>query len=129
MPWSKDSIQQYLERYGKALGAGDLQTVVDCWEVPALVLSDQGARAVSTVEEIEQFFGAAIEWYHAQGLVVTRPDDVRVEALGQQLVSVDVRWSALDASGAEKGSERSRYVLSIAEDGLPRIRVAISMTV
>jgi hypothetical protein len=61
--------------------------------------------------------------------VVTRPDDVRVEALGQQLVSVDVRWSALDASGAEKGSERSRYVLSIAEDGLPRIRVAISVTV
>jgi hypothetical protein len=129
MIWTEESIRSNLERYGEALGTGDLPTIVNSWEVPALVLSDEGARAVSTAAEIEQFFGASVAWYRAQGLVATRPHDVRIEALGQRLVSVDVRWSALDASGAEKGFERSRYILSIGEDGSPRIRVAISVTV
>ena len=129
MTWTEDDIRRYLELYGEAMGAGDLPTIVSCWEVPALVLSDEGAHAVSTATEIEQFFSAAVAWYHAQGLVTTRPVDVQIEALGQRLISVDVRWPAFDASGAEKTSERSRYILSVGEDGLPRIRVAISVTV
>jgi hypothetical protein len=39
-------IREFLERYGRAVSAGDLQKIAACWEVPALVLGDQEAVAV-----------------------------------------------------------------------------------
>jgi hypothetical protein len=123
------TVRDFLERYGQALGAGDLEAVATCWEVPAMVLSDQGARPVLEIAEVEQFFAGAVEWYRSQGLVATRPQLLHVQALGQRLVSTDVRWSTLNAAGLEVASEKSRYILSLGEDGLPRIRVAITITV
>ena len=38
------------------------------WAVPALVLGDPMARPVSTLLEVEQFFGGAKEQYHARGI-------------------------------------------------------------
>ena len=122
-------VRSFLERYGAALGAGDLPAVAACWEIPALVLSDQGAHPVAELAEVEQFFGGAVEWYRSQGLVATRPQLLNVQALGQRLVSTDVRWSTLNSAGLEVASEISRYILSLGDDGLPRIRVAISITV
>ena len=43
----REKISRLLERYGAALGSGDTQTIADCWAVPALVLADQGAIAVT----------------------------------------------------------------------------------
>lgn len=127
MPPIDDAVRAFLDRYGCALSAGDLPAIVACWEVPALVLSDQGARAVLEVAEIEGFFAAAVEWYHAQGMAATRPKDARVEPLSERLISVDVTWHATNAAGETVSAERSRYVLSIADDGSPRVRVAIAL--
>ena len=123
----EETIRAFLDRYGQALSTGDLPAIVACWEVPALVLSDQGARAVSEVAEIEGFFAGAVQWYRAQGMVATRPEDVRVEPLSARLASVDVTWSAQNAAGETVSAERSRYILSIADDGAPRVRVAVSL--
>jgi hypothetical protein len=124
----RDDIQGFLDRLGQAISTGDIQAVARCWEVPALVLSDQGAMAIAAVEEIERFFAQAAEYYRGQGLVATRPEIDRVEALGERLCSVNVRWPAFDASGREQTSEHSQYLMRLDDDGQPRIRVAVTLS-
>jgi len=123
-----DQISQLLEQLGQALSAGDLHKAAACWGVPALVLSDEAAMAVSDRSEIEEFFSQAADWYHLQGIVSTRPEIERVDSLSEKLASVDVRWPSFDASGKEKSSERSHYVVQLAEDGQLYIRVALART-
>ena len=122
-------VCSFLEGYGQALSSGDLPGIMKCWEVPALVLSDQGARAVIEAGEVEQFFAGAVEWYRTQGVVATKPSSMEIKRLSERLVSVDVRWSVLDTSGAESTGEHSYYILSISDDGLLRIRVAIALAI
>lgn len=123
-----DQISQLLEQLGQALSAGDLHKASTCWGVPALVLSDDGATAVSDTREIEEFFSQAADWYHLQGIVSTRPEIERVDMLSEKLAAVDVRWPSFDASGKEKSSERSHYIVQFAEDGQVHIRVALAKT-
>jgi len=113
----EDEIRRFFERYGQVISTGDLGAVMDFWEVPALVLSDQGAAAVSDAAEIERFFTQALEWYRSRGLVTTRPEIERVEQLSDKNTSVDVRWPTYDEDGVEKWSERSHYILSTGNDG------------
>jgi hypothetical protein len=125
---NEDQIKRFLERYGQALSAGDLAGIAGCWAVPSLVLSDQGAIPVVDSAEVERFFAQAVEAYHSQGLVATRPELERTERLTEQLTAVDVRWLSFDEAGEEQSSERSHYILWLAEDGQPRIRVALTRT-
>ena len=129
MPTSfgQESVRDFLDEYGRALSQGDLASIVRCWAVPALVLSDQGARLVLASTEIEEFFNQAVSWYHGQGIAETRPAKIEIEVLGDRLFEVDALWLSFDAEGVERSSERSRYILLLAEDGRPRIRVAISV--
>jgi hypothetical protein len=123
----EDLITRFLHRYGQAISDGDMRAVSRCWEVPAVVLSDQDSIAVAQADEIENFFGQAVEWYRSRGLVATRPQLEAVKPLSDRLTSVDVRWSTLDATGEERSFERSHYILWRGEDGEPRIRVALTM--
>jgi len=121
-------VRPFLEALGKALSEGDAAGVARSWEVPAFVLSDEGVLALSNPGEIEAFFAQAIRWYRARGLVATRPEIESLEALGERLCSVDVRWLAFDAEALEKTSERSRYILRTNDDDEIRIRVALTLT-
>jgi hypothetical protein len=123
---NNEQIEAFLERYGQAISTGDLPTIVDCWSVPALVLSDQGAMPVSDPSEVEHFFAQAVQAYHAHGLMSTRPALRRVDALSAKLVAVEVDWPAFDAGGNEQARERSYYIVAEGEDGQPRIRVALT---
>jgi len=125
---NEDKIRDVLERIGVALSTSNLQALSNCWEVPALVLSDEGAIAVTEVSEIEKFFAQATEWYHSQGIRSTKAELERVEALSESLAAVDVRWPSFDASGAEKYSEHSHYIIQVGNDGQARIRVALTRT-
>jgi hypothetical protein len=121
-----DQISQLLEQLGQALSAGDLHKAAACWGVPALVLSDEAATAVSDRSEIEEFFSQAADWYHLQGIASTKPEIERVDRLSEKLTAVDVRWPSFDASGKEQSSERSHYIVQLAEDGQVYIRVALA---
>lgn len=121
-----DTIRSFLERYGAALSAGDLDGVADCWALPALVVSDDGAVEVTDTEQIRTFFGQAVAWYRSRGIVATRPQIERTEPLSDRLVSVDARWPTFDADGSEVSSERSRYVLRVVDDGSLGIHAAIT---
>lgn len=129
MPTIDNVVHSFLEGYGQALSTGNLPGIVNCWEVPALVLSDQGARAVIETAEIEQFFAGAVEWYHAQGVVATKPSLLEINRLSERLVFVDTCWSVIDATGEERPGEHSNYILSISDDGQSHIRVAIALAV
>lgn len=118
----KDRIRQLLERLGQAISSGDLKGVSTCWTFPAMFLSEAGAS------QLEQLMAQATEAYRKQGIASTRPDLEQVEPLSESLVSVDVRWPSYDASGNEKASERSHYILYLGQDGQPRIGVALTRT-
>jgi hypothetical protein len=124
----REVIHAFLERYGRAITSGDLDAAAACWAVPALVLADEGAVLVESREEVGAFFARALAAYRSEGLVETRPEIDRVEPLSDRLVSVDVRWPAFDAAGAERASERSRYVVRLDADGGPQIQVAVTLT-
>jgi hypothetical protein len=64
-----DQVRQSLERYGQALSTGDLASITGCWEVPGLVLADDGAVAVSDQGQPEGFFARALGGYQSQGLM------------------------------------------------------------
>lgn len=81
---------------------------------------------IAAREEIEAAFDGAAERYRAQGLVADRPTLVTSEALGERLVSVDVRWDYLDEEGRSAQQNGYRYLLRL-EDGeaSPEIQVVI----
>ena len=123
-----DKITRLLERLGRTLSAGDLRGVSSCFELPALFLSDDGATILADASQLEKLFAQATEWYRARGLVSTKPELERVDVLSQKLAAVDVRWPAFDASGQEKSSERSHYIVRLGTDGQVYIRVALTRT-
>jgi hypothetical protein len=115
-----------LEHYGEALGAGDLDAIAGSWDIPSLVLSDQGSIAVTERQQVKDFFAQAVQWYKTQGYASTHPQVEQVYNLSPRLAMCDVLWPMLDASGTEKGRERASYVLRLGEDGKLRIVVAFT---
>jgi hypothetical protein len=126
---NQDQIKKFLKRMGNAVSAGDLSEISKCFALPALVLMEDGALAISQAAEIEKFFGQAVAQYRSQGILTTKAELEHSERLSQRLSAVDVRWPGFDAASIEKYSERSHYLLWLDDDGQPRIRVALSRTV
>jgi hypothetical protein len=120
------AVQRLLDRLGDALTRGDATQAAACWQVPALVLSDEGSLAIDDIAAIVAFFESSIPWYREQGVVTVRPDLLHVDPLSGRLAAVDVRWPGFDAEGGEVWSETSHYVLSLEDDGDYRVRVALT---
>lgn len=122
-------LKSFLERYGKALSAGDAKEIAKCWGIPALVLSNEGALAVSDAAEVERFFSGAVEYYRSQGLVAARPELERVDLLSERIAAVTVLWHAIDKDGAEQPGDHSYYILHLGDDGEPQIRTTATLPV
>jgi ketosteroid isomerase-like protein len=120
-----DEIQQLLNSMARAVVAGDGRTVAEMWEVPALVLSDEGAMPVNRQDEFEAFFGGAKAQYNARGIMDTRAEIVRIEWATRRLATVQVRWPHLDADGKICGSETSTYVIRRNDKDELKLRVAV----
>jgi hypothetical protein len=120
-----EEVQEFLARLASALTQGDGKTVATMWSVPALVLSDEGARAVSSLSEVEEFFGAAKGQYNAQGIMDTSPDIVELNWLTSRIVLAEVRWPHLDKRGKEVGEEYSTYALRRDRDGTFKVNAVI----
>ena len=130
MSISAEDVEQFLVAYGDALSAGDLDALADAYELPGLVMSDQGSQPVTDRQQVVDFFAAARAQYEEQGLAGTRPEHVSIEHLSEQLCTADVRWIGGDADGrATRYKEYSFYVLRQSvggpDDGTLRIQVAV----
>ena len=120
-----ERLRRFLVRYGEALSAGDLKAISSCYAVPSLVLSDEGSVPIASRDEIEAAFDGAAERYRAQGLVAVRPTLLASEALGERLISADVRWDYLDEQGRSAQQNSYRYVLRLEDEASPKIQVVI----
>ena len=127
MASDEDAVRAMLQRFARAFTTGDGPGAAACWEVPALVVADEGSRAVATLDEVAAFFGGAKDQYHAQGITGTRVDMQRIEWHTSRLGSVRVRWPYLDGEGRELGkAEESVYLLRVTE-GEPKICAAMML--
>jgi hypothetical protein len=124
----KAKTEQLLERLGQALSAGDLKGISNCWAFPALFLSDDDTIVLASASQLEQIVAQAREWYRKQDIASTKPELERVDLLSENLISVDVRWPSYDASGKEKASERSHYILQLGNDEQMHIRLGLTRT-
>jgi hypothetical protein len=88
-------------------------------------LSDEGSVPIASREEIEAAFDGAAERYRAQGLVAVRPTLLASEALGERLISADVRWDYLDEQGRSAQQNSYRYVLRLEDEASPKIQIVI----
>jgi hypothetical protein len=120
-----EGVRALFDRLGRALGAADGEAIARLWDVPALVVADQGMHAVSSLGEVEQFFALAAAQYRSRGIRETRPDIVRLDWATGRLVIVRVRWPFLDEDGQEMGEETTTYTLRQGDDGELRICVAV----
>jgi hypothetical protein len=104
-------VHAYLESFARALTAGDSRALAAMWDVPAVVVSDQGLHAVASVDEVEAFFAGAKQQYNERGITDTRPDVVGLDWATDRIAIVTVRWPYLDEKGREMGAESSTYTL------------------
>lgn len=124
----EQGLQSMLEIFARAFTRGDGKTAATCWEVPALIVAEQGTKAVATLAEVEDFYGGAAKQYNDMGITDTRPEVQSVTWMTDRLASVHVRWPYLDAKGqARPDSEASTYVMRFGDDGRPRINVVVMM--
>ena len=118
-------LKEFFDRYCRAVTAGDLPALVAAWEIPAFVLSDIGAHAVDSPDDIAKFFAGAKAQYTSRGIVDTRADIVRSEWSSDRIAIVSVRWPLIDRNAREIGYEGSTYTLCRDDSGTLRIRVAV----
>ena len=122
---NQSEIQEILDRLAEAVTEGDGKTVAKLWAVPALVLGDTMARPVSTLLEVEQFFGGAKAQYNARGIADTRAEIAELRWPTPRIAIAEVRWPWLDAAGIEKGDEVSTYVFRRDDAGKLKIQAVI----
>lgn len=122
---NESEVQEILDRLAEAVTEGNGKAVAKLWAVPALVLGDTMARPVSTLLEVEQFFGGAKEQYNARGIADTRAEIVELHWPTPRIAIAEVRWPWLDATGVEKGDEVSSYVFRRNDAGKLRIQAVI----
>jgi hypothetical protein len=121
----RDSVQHFLDDFAHALVAGDGKAITKLWEVPAYVIGDDGSMLVTSLDQVEQFYGQAKAQYNDRGITATHPDLQRVDWVTNRICIVDVRWPWIDADNNEVGEESSLYVLRRDDNGELKLRVAL----
>ncbi len=119
---SHREVQEFLDGLSRSLIAGDGDAIADMYEVPALIISEDGVQAFGSSAEVAKFFGLAKAQYGAQGIVDTRADLIDLERIGKRLLVATVRWPQLDTNHREVAAESSDYTLRRDDTGRLRIR-------
>lgn len=117
-------VQAFLDTMARAVVAGDGEAMAGLWGYPALVIGDE-VMSITEPKQVASFFGGAREQYNAMGIVDTRAEIQRLQWLTERIVTVDVRWPWLDASGATRKFETSTYTLCRQDNGGFALRVAV----
>lgn len=119
-------VRALLDKFARAITAGDGAAAASLWQVPAFVLGAETAMALSSLAEIQRFYGGSKQQYNERGIVGTRAEIVDEDHIDDKLVVVKVRWPYLDAAGNEVGAERSDYTLARDDDsGELRVRCVL----
>ena len=118
-------IQEFLEELGRLLVEGNSKAIAAMWGVPALVVHDDGVRAIQSTEEVEKFFEGAKDQYNARGITSTYPEVQATNWISDRVVIVEVRWPWVDANGKSRGYETSTYTLRRDDGQALKLHVAV----
>ncbi len=119
------AIEEFFLDYAEALSARDVPAIVQHWGAPGLVLADQGAIGVGSLEEVQAFFAGSMQQY-AQ-VATARPNLAVAMPLGETMAACRVHWDHLDAAGTRIGGEQGYYMLKDDGQGL-RIHAYVPLT-
>ena len=123
----KAAVIEMLERLGEAVSDGNLAGISTSYGYPALFLSDEQVVLLESAGQVEEVFAANRTWYLSKGIQTAKPELLRLDAISDKLVSVDVRWPGFDKDGKENYSETSHYLIHF-DGAVPLIRAAASRT-
>lgn len=118
----RGEVQDFFDGMARGLTTGDGEVVATMFELPALLISDDGVIAVESTAQIAKLFGDAWAQHNARGEVDTRADLLDLERIGSKVVVATVRWPHLDADHKEIAAESSDYTLRRDDQGRLRIR-------
>lgn len=118
-------VEPFLQRYRKALVAGDAAGIAACFGHPGLVVTDAAVIAVTSEEETRTAYGRVAEHYRAQGMIDAQPHIDRLESNSRLVITADVRWQYLGAANHLLATEHVRYILRLQLDG-PRIHAVVA---
>jgi hypothetical protein len=110
-------VKAFMDRFAELLTEGNGRAIALLWQVPALVVSDEGVRAVNSSHEVEQFFSGAKDQYNEMGIREAHAEIQRMEHPTERIVMVEVRWPYVGDNGEELGEESSTYTLRRDDDG------------
>ena len=125
-------VQAFLERFTACMTSGDGDGVVQCFELPSLIVMSDPKYGQSQVlqepQKLSSFFTQAPDMYAQKGIATTIPDIESLDWLSDALGLVTVRFPYIDADGNDLGdSERSLYVLRRDNNGELAICAAITL--
>ena len=109
-------VQTFLNSYGVALAAGDLDALAETYAFPALVVTDEASLLVSDPDIVRDSFRGAAQSYRERGLVAAVAQIRSLGTTSAGLVWADVRWSYRDENAGEADSESFRYLLRRGRD-------------
>lgn len=122
----RETIENFLRCYARALVASDMAALIGSYALPALVLSDDGARELTARFQVEELFAEMFARYKDQGIVDMVPEIRKLEPLSEHLVSLDVHWEHLGPEARVMSVENTRYVLTI--DAAERVHIRSTTT-
>jgi hypothetical protein len=97
---SRQGFEKFFDQYGRALSAGDLETIVECFAPPSIIVDDSSTTLMVDRKELLQYFNGIEDRYQAAGAFSATASVGAVEQLSPTLWLVDVRWDSFDESGA-----------------------------
>ena len=124
---TNEQVMALIVSLAEALSAGDAPAAAMNWEVPALVLYDEGNAQIGQIEQATEFYAQAIPWYNQRGDITLKGELENLKPLTQKLAAVTVRWLGFDSAGRESSVERSYYIVRLGDDGRVRVRVALGL--
>ncbi|MGW5074185.1 hypothetical protein [Rhodococcus sp. NPDC004095] len=123
---SRESVEEFLTSYGRALATFDAVATTQLWGLPGTLVTDAFVGALTTREEMMLGLSQGHPVYRALGLGGATHTLLEYAPLTDALVRIRVRWHFLDDAGAELTDSDYEYLLRRDPEGL-RAYVAVGI--
>jgi hypothetical protein len=118
-----ESIEDFFVRYTQYLTAGDLNSLADTYNYPALAVTAMGCQAITEPQQTRDFFRQGREFYHSHQIHGVRARDIVTEIEVPGIWVGHLVLENLDQSGSPVGEERNAYQIVTLPDGTRHIAV------
>lgn len=118
-------VREFLEDYGQALSNGKVDQLANMWSYPSLVVGEQMLMAVTSPDQVRNFFAQARKQHNRQGIMHTHPVIEGLEWPTAHVAMVWVRWPYVVDNNQAHYHESAVYTLKCDDSGEVKILQAI----